>query len=279
VFWQTPTRGGTPRRIDLRDARSPQYAKFLRQFIPKLWDFLNRQGCQDRWLQHISDEPGLGDLDAYRQLAATVRSAAPGIKLLDALSDPQLADQNDYPVPVEHCYERVVAESHVPRENVWLYYCCGPTGRWPNRFIEYPLIRLRIVTWLCFQNRIPGFLHWGYNYWSAIRKKTHNPWDDPSTHRHPAGDGLMVYPPRDDRMTGQDVIDSIRWEIVREAMEDHEYLVMARALADAGNKSARKLLAAIARDITPGWQNHTRDWKRLYAARARLGALLEKAGA
>ena len=276
VAIQVVSPSGRKQVVDFGDARDPKYEEFFAQFFAALWSHLGKRGWRDHFVQHVSDEPNLSQLKRFRRLANLVRRAAPGMRFMDALSDPEFADVTDIPVPLESSYDRVLAKSKRTAEDIWVYYCCGPCGRWPNRFIEYPLIRVRIFAWICFQKRIPGFLHWGYNYWSAIRKKVHNPWDDPSTHRHPAGDPCVIYPPRDERMPRDRIYGSIRWEIIRKAMEDHEYLCMTRELAESGNAEARDILDEVATKVVLDWTTYTRDWTYLDSVRARMGALLSK---
>lgn len=271
VFWLTGS-GGSVRKIAL-GAQDRRYEDFLGQFMRALWEHLGRRGWRDRYVQHISDEPAPNQLRRYRRLAALVRQAAPGIKLMDAIGHPEYAPIIDYPVPLESAYEDLIRKSGRSRDDVWTYYCCGPQGRWPNRFIQYPLIRLRIIPWLCFQNHIPGILHWGYNYWKGEKKRIYNPWDDTSIHRYPCGDAYVVYPPRDDYM-GDAITSSIRWEIIRKSLEDYEYLRLTRQLAEAGNAAARRLLKEVAARIAPDWTTHTRDYRQLLAIRQKMGALL-----
>ena len=272
-FWEAGP-GGRAKRAQLEDAADPRFESFLTQFFRALWGYLDDRKWKNRFIQHISDEPNPTQYDRFRRLAGVVREAAPGIRLLDALAHSEFADLTDHPVPLESQYDRVVNESRVPAEKIWVYYCCGPGGKWPNRFIEYHLIRVRIIAWICFQKGIPGFLHWGYNWWKGIRKGCHNPWDDATTHRHPGGDGYMVYPPRDDRMSRDEVIDSIRWEIFREALEDYEYLAMTRERAEDGHPEAKAILRDVEKKVVPDWTTYTRDWKSMYAIRERMGNLL-----
>jgi len=124
---------------------------------------------------------------------------------------------------------------------------------------------------------IPGFLHWGYNQWGTNpknRKSVLNPWDDAHGHRWPGGDPQVVYPPRDETMTRNEVIGSIRWEIIREAMEDFEYLRMTKKLADSGNAEAKAVLEEAAAEVVPSWTGHTRDERLLESFRERMGRLL-----
>ncbi|MDD5706025.1 MAG: DUF4091 domain-containing protein [Kiritimatiellae bacterium] len=274
-FWLTD-RHGVSRKMAW-SAQDPKYEDFLRQFMGALWQHLGRRGWRERYLQHISDEPGPDQFERYRHLTELVRAVAPGIKLMDAMAHPEYAKLIDCPVPLESVYEDVVAKSGRAPGDVWTYYCCGPQGRWPNRFIQYPLVRLRIIPWLCFKHGIPGLLHWGYNYWTGIEKDVYNPWDDTTIHRYPPGDACVVYPPRDTYM-GDALSGSIRWEIIRKSLEDHEYLRLTKMLADSGNLQAARIIGDMVRTAVPGWTTHTRDPKRLDLLRRRMGQLLHRHG-
>lgn len=52
-------------------------------------------------------------------------------------------------------------------ESVWAYVCCGPEGNWLNRFLDFALLKGRLLFWGCAANRLGGFLHWGFNQFPA----------------------------------------------------------------------------------------------------------------
>ena len=266
---------GARRPLEFKSAQDPRYEDFLRQFMGALSQHLRKRGWLGRYLQHVSDEPGSDQIDKYKRLVEIVHEAAPGVPVMDAVTTPDYGGAMDIPVPIESKYEATLASAGRPPEEVWTYYCCGPAGPWPNRFMDYPLIRLRIITWLCFQKRIPGFLHWAYNYWKAKGDKPLNPWNDPTGGRWPGGDTVMVYPPRYP-YESDEIVGSIRWEILREALEDHTYLSLTRDLAEDGDAEARAILRDVHRKIVPDWTTYTRDEARLEAARERMGRLLAK---
>lgn len=273
-FWERGRGGKFVRRS--WKASDPRYEDFLAQLMEALWKHLGKRGWRSKWVQHIADEPGADQAEAYARVAAIVSRAAPGIEKLDAIGDPVYGKLIEHPVPVEHHYEKVLRASGLPREAVWVYYCCAPTGPWPNRFLEYPPVRLRILPWLFFRKGIPAVLHWGYNFWGGFKKESLNPWDDTTGNRWPAGDPMVVYPPRNPSMHGT-ITGSIRWELTREAMEDYEYLCMCKDLAERGNAAAKRLLREVERRVAPDWTTHTRDEAYLMNVRERMGRLLAKA--
>ncbi len=80
-------------------------------------------------------------------------------------------------------------------------------------------------------------------------------------------------------MSGEsdDPVDSIRWEIIRKAMEDYEYLYMLRKLSESGNEQAKSLLEEFEEKVVPNFTEHTRDSNYLEDFRFRMGQIIAKA--
>jgi hypothetical protein len=175
-----------------------------------------------------------------------------------------------------------------PNEVLWSYVCLAPQGQYPNRFLDYPSIRNRIIFWLSWTLGLKGFLHWGYAFWIRWQVVPVNvpvsPWLDATGASIycadrtplPAGDPHIVYPGRNR------VCSSIRWEVIRKGMEDFEYLyLLEQAVAGAGKKgrsralsAARKLLERVKAEIAPDPLNHTRSDQVLLGSRDEVGQLL-----
>jgi len=262
-------RGDTvePRRFD--STQAPEYRQFLGQYLVALRQHLARTNALDRFFLHLSDEPHGDQFEPYTDLAKFVKQTVPEVRLIDAMGAAEFAPYVDHPVPLESAYERFVAESGIPAEQIWFYYCCGPTGAWPNRFIDYPLTRVRIFTWVAFRYGIPGFLHWGLNHWGwhppFYRSEEYNPFDNTTGGSLQAGDSYLIYPPRMPHECPEP-IDSIRWEIVRKAMEDYEYLHLLREVSGgngADADEAGRLLGLFETSLVPDMQEHTRDPRAL----------------
>ena len=271
----------TAERRSFASTADADYRQFLSQLLLSLRSHLQQQDWLGRFYLHLSDEPHGDQFEPYTSLAKFVKSVAPEIRLIDAMGAAEFAPYIDHPVPLESVYEKFVESSGIPREQIWLYYCCGPTGRWPNRFIDYPLIRVRIFTWLAFRYGIPGFLHWGLNHWGWHRphhrsEMAYNPYDNTTGGSLQAGDSYVLYPPRMPSESHEPV-DSIRWEMIRKAMEDYEYLHLLRALVQQGRgtSEARQrgnaLLDELETQIAPNFTDHIRDAEALAHFRQRVG--------
>jgi hypothetical protein len=127
-----------------------------------------------------------------------------------------------------------------------------PTGRYPNRFLDFSLLKTRILHWINWRYRLPGYLHWGLNYW------TQDPFHgDRIRGDLPPGDCWIVYPGPDGP------IESLRWEQMREGLQDFELLWML------GQKDPDRA-DAICADMVPDPLTYKRDWRSLRAARRAL---------
>jgi hypothetical protein len=103
------------------------------------------------------------------------------------------------------------------------------------------------------------------------------------------GDGRFLYPPNCD--PGKDLtkylrgpVDSVRWEILREGIEDYEYFVLLeRAIKDAKGKPKLKAVAAEAAKLldlpatlfTSG-KEYTKDPLDLLRYRAKVAEAIER---
>ncbi|MCK9266805.1 DUF4091 domain-containing protein [bacterium] len=261
------------------------YRNFLKQFLSALEKHLIEKGWLEKFCLHVSDEPTGSQFEPYTSFVKFIKNVAPGIKTMDAMGEEKFAPYVDYPVPQESKYESFAEKSGISKDQIWFYYCCEPTGPWPNRFIDLPLIRLRIFTWLAFKYNIKGFLHWGLNHWDwhppYYREDPYNPYDNTTGGSLQAGDSFVIYPPRMPSQSHEPV-DSIRWEIIRKAMEDYEYLYLLRDLMQKGKGSekdreeGKSLMKEFNEKIVPDFTGHTRDVKYLEDFRLRVGKTIVK---
>ncbi len=202
-------------------ATSELYKQFLNRFMPEFKRFLDEEGLLKDSYFHVSDEPhGPEHLTNYIAAGKVLKEVAPWMKTMDALSEIEYGRQGltDMPIPVISKMLEYRAEK-IP---CWTYFCCAPRGRHLNRLIDTPLAKTRMVGWLLYRFEALGFLHWGFNYWYKSQTRT---LIDPYTCLDGAawpgwayGDTFVVYPGVDGP------IDSIRWEVFFESMQDYQLL-------------------------------------------------------
>jgi hypothetical protein len=204
---------------------SDTYVNFLKQFLPAFHKFLSDEGLLETSYFHLSDEPGSGKhVENYRRARKILHELAPWMKVMDALSDIRYGREGltDMPIPMVNAAKAYV-DAGIPH---WVYYCCAPTGPWVNRFMDTPLPKIRMAGWLFYRHGAKGFLHWGYNYWHKMEtEEIGDPYSDATNGSWPGipyGDPFVIYPGKDGKP-----IDSIRWEVFAQSLQDYAILQAA----------------------------------------------------
>lgn len=202
------------------------------------------KGVLDKGYYYITDEPQEEDYDAVVEAAKLVRMADQRIKILltEHIAD-KLIGSVDIWVPVGPEYNEQQAKARQAKgEQVWWYLCCGPHHPWPNYFIDYPAIDLRMWHWMTWRYGLDGILYWETCYWQD------NPWQKPMSqpdHRKwnwGNGDGHLLYPATktpSKTFIAKGPVDSIRWETIRDGIEDWDYFRMLKDRIDAAPASRR----------------------------------------
>ena len=233
--------GGRTKRIFGWDTPStgPAYRRFLGRFLPALVRCLKKKRALSRSFFHVSDEPGPACLDQYGAVRDILRETAPEITVIEALSKLDFFERGyvDIPIPSSN---HVAPFLEAGIDPLWTYYCCGQRRKVSNRFMDYPSARNRVLGSQLFKFGFKGFLQWGYNYWY---RDLLDVLVDPYTETHsgnrmlPSGDAFVVYPGPDGP------VDSLRWEVFREALQDLRALRLLRELAgEKPTASVRSLL-------------------------------------
>ncbi|MDH7571210.1 MAG: DUF4091 domain-containing protein, partial [Armatimonadota bacterium] len=145
------------------------------------------------------------------------------------------------------------------------------------------------------------------NYWTSSAAfpppQLQNPWEDPMSYVSgysygPGqigywgnGDGRFIYPPNRDPANDttpylSGPIDSIRWEMLREGIEDYEYFWLLRQLVAQAKErklpgkaiaEAEKLLEVPA-NVCVDMTHFTADAQPIYAHRERIARAIERLG-
>jgi hypothetical protein len=231
--------GSLAYKVPSMDVTSKEYYCFLSKFLPQLQKHLEEKGWINIYMQHLADEPIPASSESYRILAGYVRKLAPKIRIIEAnQATEELVGALDVWVPLLNQFDENQAfynQRKAAGEEVWFYTCLAPTGKYPNRFIDYPLIKVRILHWINFKYNLSGYLHWGLNYWSE------NPFKNVEPNNLPPGDAFIIYPGREGPLS------SIRLEVLRLGVQDYELLKM---LEEQNPVKARELANQLVRTIT-----------------------------
>lgn len=177
------------------DAVSPEYRGFLRAFLKAFLAKMEELGVADRLLFHVSDEPGLDQLDSYRAAKEQIADLLEGHPIMDALSSFEFYQTGacQHPIPSNNHIEPFL-EAGVP--GLWTYYCCGQAVDVSNRFLAMPMARTRVIGTQFWKYKIAGFLQWGYNFYNSQGSvRAIDPFQvTDGDYFVPAGDCFAVYP-------------------------------------------------------------------------------------
>ncbi len=248
------------RRVHVMSGGFETYAA---AFLPALEEHLVEKGWADTYIQLQADEPIDTNAAAYRRLGQLVKRHAPRLQRAEANRTTDIVGAVDIWVPLLSQLDAQGAfyrERQAAGDEVWFYTCERPRGRYLNRFIDYPLLKTRLIHWANHASGTTGYLHWGYNpSWG-------NPFSNPGS---PPGDGHLVYPgvarlrgaaESEDRRHS---LDSIRYEAMRDGIEDYELL---RLLAERDQRKANEIRGMVVRNLT----DYTLDPDEFNTARREL---------
>ncbi|GAA2333186.1 DUF4091 domain-containing protein [Streptomyces violaceusniger] len=132
------------------------------------------------------------------------------------------------------------------------FYVYGSPAH-PNTLAYSPAVESRMLPWISAQRNLDGFLRWSYNSW------TRDPFTQP-VHIFTQGDEYLVYPGKDGPMS------SIRWEQLKEGVEDYELIAQLRK-KEAGDADSDALAEALA-TATRNLDGRTKDVTDIETARA-----------
>ena len=234
------------------------YKAAFRAYCRAVQQHLRQKGWLDEAYVYWFDEPEPRDYEFVMNGFAKLKRAAPDInRMLTEQPEQELAGGPNIWCPISFNYKHEVAERRRQRgEKFWWYVCCGPKAPYCTLFIDHPATELRVWLWQTWKRKIDGILVWATNYWTSSAaypdpEHPQNPYEDPmswvSGYSAPKGakkpwgngDGRFIYPPEaaanahPDRPVFQGPVESIRWEMLREGIEDYEYLAILKRLLEA----------------------------------------------
>ncbi len=212
---------------------STEYQAKWTQYLSALDDCLVSDGYTNAYYHIVNEPQSWDDYTIVGQISALTEAAAPHLRQL--ISEQVEPEMYNYPgakidiwMPTISNYEPVKSHDRQSNhgEQVWWYYLYGDDPPLPNPILmSHPGLEARLTPWLAWAERVDGLLHYQATDWNP------NPWDNANVTGQDNGDGFFFYPPRKDGanldycgQNGNRLVPSIRWENLRDGMEDYEYL-------------------------------------------------------
>ena len=243
---------------------SKEYEEFLDAFLPELSAYIEELGIKDITYFHTSDEPNEDHIEGYKKASSLLRKHIKGYKFMDAASHFEYRNLMDIPVVCVNDMQKFI-DNKV--SHAWVYTCCCPPDIYANRFIAMPSGRNRIMGTLMYKFKIPGYLHWGYNFYnSQLSKKPINPYTcTDSEYAFPAGDPFSVYPYEDG------AIHSIRSRVFYDGLQDIRTLELLEKVM-----SYDEIVKIIEKYEILTLDNYTKDYDNLLKLKQEIHQIIKE---
>ncbi len=145
----------------------------------------------------------------------------PSAKIIDAVNNIDFGRLKalDFPVVGTNNAQPFLDE----KQDIWLYYCVAQGDNYlSNRFLNFPLLRTRVIGVQLWLTGAKGFLHWAMNYWRDARtEELLNPrYVTDAGGVFVSGDSFLIYPGKDEP------ISSLREKAFAEGVRDYRKLCL-----------------------------------------------------
>jgi hypothetical protein len=229
----TDTNSGEFRKVEM-EVGQPVWEEIWRTFLPVLEQHLKDKGWFDIAMLGFDEKPE----GVMKIIYKFVGTYARDFKVVSSGGYPgdeyKTGDEIVFPIDDLTNAERwkniepLVKEMYADDRYVSWYTACWP--HYPNTFIFSHLRETRFIGWVTWKFGFDGYTRWSVNFYPE------DIWNQPR-YKWPSGDMFFVYPGK----TGP--LDSVRWEVMRQGIQDYEVLRMALDLAQkAGREDLLKEL-------------------------------------
>ncbi len=240
-------------------------------------EFVEKANLRDRVFCQIANEP---ERPAWQRLFETMtqwREIAPNIPLMLTTYGTQpffheAADVWAIHSPIMDTVNNKTILDRIAAGNaVWWYVNHTPPRPYANFFIDFAAMEHRVFFWQTWALGMQGVHYWNANY----SEPGVNPWVNQLDITPTNGDGFLLYP------GPKGPVSSIRWEVIRDGIEDYDYLVLFRErmkqLEEKGGHA--DLLAQAAevynlKELVPDLVTFTRDPNVLISKREALAKMI-----
>ncbi|MBP3695762.1 MAG: DUF4091 domain-containing protein [Thermoguttaceae bacterium] len=288
-----------------------EYQAMFASCVRQIEAHLKEKGWIKKAYVYWFDEPDVKDYEFVRNGMNRIKKYAPEIQTMlteepsESVIAGELLGKVDIWCPVTPNFDpKTAAHCKAKGERFWWYVCCWPREPYCTEFIDHSAVEMRTWLWQTWQNDVVGTLIWATNYWTsdaAYPEDAQDPYRDPmsyvSGYDTPAGtkrfwgngDGRLYYPPLacatpvkapEVPNFGQPVA-SIRFEMLREGLEDYEMLYLLREkLASAKDLSSAKraeyeALLKVPESITSSMTQFSTDPAPIYERREKIAEAIE----
>lgn len=196
------------------------YAEYWGPFLADFERHLAAKGWLERTRIAVDEAPA----PMMKAMMEVLRTHAPRLRV--ALAGNQAPshytglDLADFSIILDHVSDELLRDLAARRaagRTTTFYICLDPPR--PNTFVASPPAEAVWLGYYAAANGFDGLLRWAYTTWPENPLRDASYWGHPHIRYLPAGDTFLMYPgPR----------SSIRWELLRDGIEEWEKLRLLR---------------------------------------------------
>jgi len=208
--------GGHTRVYDFAGFKegTPEFEKAFYDYLVQAREHLSERGWLKNMDCYIFDEPDKERIEVIRRTAPIIRRAIPEIRIFPACARNTLSligilnawcpPVTFYGLPTGEFNYKRIERGRKNGEVFWWY-------NQEDNFLGAPIIIYRALPWATWKEQVAGYFVWCINYWATRERKL--------VAGNSVGQAMVIYPGK------EGAIDSLRWEMTREGLEDYDYLV------------------------------------------------------
>ncbi len=266
-----------PERHAAREGNVLLNSRYTEELLALLRKHLEKRGWFDRIYLSVSDEPG--NVEKWeRELCQAALGAGFRITTAHGSSDLSQARPDLCAIwkPIYGSYDEAFMKKARAAGSKLAFYNCGPP---PTTALGAPLEELRNYLWQASKYDLDLVSWWGIQCWStdtdddgpgSLWRNYYGHWNYLIYPEHPVN---VPFLSKEDGWKDARFIDSVRWETLRDGMEDTRYVTLLRRLIAAARSkklgeeadAAQKVLDAI----------FAKDYPHMNAYRVPYPAILE----
>ncbi|UCC67159.1 MAG: DUF4091 domain-containing protein [Armatimonadota bacterium] len=290
--------------------RTLQHETAFFQYAHAVEEHLDERGWLGRALVYYPDGRGQRSLQVVRRELDLIHRAVPEFtRVLTMSPSPRLHGAADvWCIPVAEFAAESAEERQRAGKEVWWSLSQGAEASCIADFLDHYGTEMRLWLWATWKYKLDGILMREANCWDSDtaypRPAVQNPWDDPmSWQSQPGlpegarvargnGDGRLLYPPNRDPMNDrtkhlEGPVPSIRWELLRDGVEDYEYFWLLQQQierlktsgAEAESYREAEELLEVPAEICSDPTRFTATPEPIHAHRAKLAEAIERLNA
>ncbi len=236
------------------------------------------------WLKHVicipGDEPHEREYPEYRKRADAIRTKFPGLAV--AMTEPPRESNAGM-------FDLWIIEPSAQREDglraaqrrgdrVWWYLCQlpihdtypGPIWACPGVVADRPAVDHRVIYWLAWKYGLNGVGFWAISAWpKGWQDWPDKPWPVNTLSKFPYSgqhnaNGFLCYPYR-----GR-VLPSLRLKVLRDGMDDVEYLMLLRKMSRGKATPRDKELLAVPPEVAMHLRYYEKDPSAILSVRRQI---------